>query len=77
MEVWVQLISSVGFPIACCIAMAVFIYQIVKAVKAYMERQSDYMEKQAETQREENEKFRCVLNDLTESVNKLVDRLEV
>lgn len=69
METWVQIITSVGFPIFACLAMGYF---IKSQIDSYRE---DIKELQRE-HKEEISKVTDALNNNTIALQKLVDKLE-
>ena len=69
METWIQIITSVGFPIFACLAMGYF---IKSQIDSYRE---DIKELQRE-HKEEISKVTDALNNNTIALQKLVDKLE-
>lgn len=66
MEAFVELITSVGFPIACVIALGIFIYQIYKKSE---QREDKLMNEITET--------RIVNAKAIETITKYADSFEV
>ena len=69
METWVQVITSLGFPIFACLAMGYFIKQQIDQYR------SDIKDLQKE-HREEIAKVTEALNNNTIALQKLVDKID-
>lgn len=69
METWVQIITSVGFPIFACLAMGYFIRSQIDSYR------NDIKELQKE-HKEEITKVTDALNNNTLALQKLVDKLD-
>lgn len=69
METWVQIITSVGFPIFACLAMGYFIKNQIDSYR------SDIKDLQRE-HKEEITKVTEALNNNTMALQKLVDKLD-
>lgn len=66
METFVQLISSVGFPIACCIAMGYYVY---KETDKNRQQISEIMDSHKSEISEINEKHKKDIEKMTEAIN--------
>ena len=64
-----QLITSVGFPIAACIALGWFI-------KSKDDKYNAQIEKMTEAHKEESKQFADALNNNTLVIQKLIDKME-
>ena len=69
MEAWVQIITSVGFPIFACLALGFYVY---KQLDNY---RTDIKELQKE-HKEEIAKMTEALNNNTLTIQKLIDTLD-
>ena len=65
----VQLISTVGFPIVCCLIMAWY-------VRYYTDQEIDEIAKLNEQHRQEMSEVTTALNNNTLAIQKLCDKLE-
>lgn len=65
----VQLISTVGFPIVCCLIMAWY-------VRYYTDQERDERAKLNEQHRQEMSEVTTALNNNTLAIQKLCDKLE-
>lgn len=80
MNEWVQVISTVGFPILACIAMALFFKYMVD--RSYQERaemnamHKEEITKLTEQHREEMKVVNEAINNNTLALQKLCDKLE-
>lgn len=79
----VNIISTVGFPIFCVIALGLFIYKTVdKITQMNAEREKKLYEMLGETRAqlseasELNEKFISVLNDMTTELKRISEDLD-
>lgn len=84
MEIWINLISTVGFPIACCLGLGWFIYNIYKNWTIENQKREDKLYKALNVAHSNNEKlleankeFVAVLdtykNDISEIKHEIVD----
>lgn len=64
-----QLITSVGFPIACCIALGWYI-------KKKDDESNAQIAKMTEAHKEESKQFADALNNNTLVIQKLIDKME-
>ena len=73
METWVQLISSLGFPIVACICMALYVKEQTK------NNREDVKELNAQHTKEMSDfkdEIKEALNNNTMALNKLCDKLD-
>lgn len=73
METWIQLVSSLGFPIFACIYMAVYVREQTKA------NREDVKELNAQHSKEMNafkDEIKEALNNNTIALTKLCDKLD-
>lgn len=68
-NVIVQIISTVGFPIACCVALMYYVKYIIDTNR---EQLNDIMERH----KQEETELTAALNNNTLVMQKLVDRLD-
>lgn len=74
MDTWVQLISSLGFPIVACICMALYVKEQTK------NNREDVKELNAQHTKEMSDfkdEIKEALNNNTMALNKLCDKLDV
>ena len=75
-----QLITSLGFPIVCVIALGWFVYQNSKNQrednKAQMEAMAERCQKREDKLYEQIDKFNVVLNSFNETLIRIDARLE-
>ena len=69
MDTWVQIITSVGFPIFACLAMGYYVFRQIDNYR------NDIKELQSE-HKEEISKMTEALNNNTMALQRLVDKLE-
>ena len=69
MDTWVQIITSVGFPIFACLAMGYYVFRQIDTYR------NDIKELQQE-HKEEISKMTEALNNNTMALQRLVDKLE-
>ena len=69
MDTWVQIITSVGFPIFACLAMGYYVFRQIDNYR------NDIKELQQE-HKEEISKMTEALNNNTMALQRLVDKLE-
>lgn len=70
---WAQIISSLGFPIACCIAMAIYVSKITEQNR---EDTKELNKEHTKEMLEFKEDIKEALNNNTMALNKLCDKLE-
>lgn len=73
MDTWIQLVSSLGFPIFACIYMAVYVKEQTKA------NREDLKELNAQHSKEMNafkDEIKEALNNNTIAITKLCDKLD-
>lgn len=70
---WSQLISTLGFPIVCCIAMAIYVQKITQQNR---EDTKELNKQHSEEMKDFKEDIKEVLNNNTLALNKLCEKLE-
>ena len=74
METWVQLISSLGFPIVACICMALYVKEQTKNNREDVKELNLQHTKEMSDFKDE---IKEALNNNTMALNKLCDKLDV
>lgn len=69
MNEWVQLISSMGFPIACCIAMGFYL-------KYVQDKNSEQIKEMTKSHKEEIDSMKDALHNNTLAITKLTDLID-
>ena len=70
---WAQLISSLGFPIVCCVALAIYVTKITDQNR---EDTKELNKQHTEEMLEFKEDIKEALNNNTLALNKLCEKLE-
>ena len=70
---WAQLISTLGFPIVCCVAMAIYVTKITQQNR---EDTKELNKQHTEEMLEFKEDIKEALNNNTIALNKLCEKLE-
>ena len=70
---WAQLISTLGFPIACCVALAIYVTKITEQNR---EDTKELNKQHTEEMLEFKEDIKEALNNNTIALNKLCEKLE-
>lgn len=70
---WAQLISTLGFPIVCCVAMAIYVTKITAQNR---EDTKELNKQHTEEMLEFKEDIKEALNNNTIALNKLCEKLE-
>lgn len=73
METWVQIISSLGFPIVACICMAKYVKEQTKANR---EDVKELNKQHSEEMNAFKDEIKEALNNNTMALNKLCEKLE-
>lgn len=74
METWVQLISSLGFPIVACICMALYVKEQTKNNREDVKELNNQHTKEMTEFKDE---IKEALNNNTMALNRLCDKLEI
>lgn len=74
METWVQLISSIGFPIVACICMALYVKEQTKNNR---EDVKELNKIHTQEMTEFKDEIKVALNNNTQALNRLCDKLEI
>lgn len=74
METWVQLISSLGFPIVACICMALYVKEQTKNNREDVKELNSQHTKEMTEFKDE---IKQALNNNTMALNRLCDKLDV
>ena len=70
---WAQLISTLGFPIVCCVALAIYVTKITQQNR---EDTKELNKQHTEEMLEFKEDIKEALNNNTIALNKLCEKLE-
>lgn len=70
---WAQLISTLGFPIVCCVALAIY---VTKMTQQNREDTKELNKQHTEEMLEFKEDIKEALNNNTIALNKLCEKLE-
>lgn len=70
-----QLISTLGFPIVCCIALAIYISKITKTNREDIKELNEKREKDLKEIQDFKEEMKEALNNNTMAINKLCEKL--
>lgn len=70
---WTQLISTLGFPIVCCVALAIYVTKITEQNR---EDTKELNKRHTEEMLEFKEDIKEALNNNTIALNKLCEKLE-
>lgn len=70
---WAQLISTLGFPIVCCVALAIYVTKITEQNR---EDTKELNKQHTEEMLEFKEDIKEALNNNTIALNKLCEKLE-
>jgi uncharacterized membrane protein (DUF106 family) len=70
---WSQLISTLGFPIVCCVALAIYVTKITQQNR---EDTKELNKQHTEEMLEFKEDIKEALNNNTIALNKLCEKLE-
>lgn len=70
---WTQLISTLGFPIVCCVALAIYVTKITQQNR---EDTKELNKQHTEEMLEFKEDIKEALNNNTIALNKLCEKLE-
>ena len=70
---WTQVVSTLGFPIACCIAMAIYVTKITQQNR---EDTKELNRQHTEEMKDFKEDIKEALNNNTLALNKLCEKLE-
>lgn len=73
METWVQIISSLGFPIVACVCMALYVKEQTKNNR---EDVKELNKQHSEEMNAFKDEIKEALNNNTMALNKLCDKLE-
>lgn len=73
METWIQLISSIGFPIVACICMALYVKEQTKNNR---EDVKELNKIHTQEMTEFKDEIKVALNNNTQALNRLCDKLE-
>ena len=80
MEVWTNLISSLGFPLAACIALGFFVYKMwqkqSEATDKMTKQFTETVERLTASHHEEMSGIQQALTENTIVMNKLINRLD-
>ena len=80
MEVWTNLISSLGFPLAACIALGFFVYKMWQKQSEETDKMTkqftETVERLTASQHEEMSGIQQALTENTIVMNKLINRLD-
>ena len=80
MEVWTNLISSLGFPLAACIALGFFVYKMWQRQSEEADKMTkqftETVERLTESHHEEMKGIQQALTDNTIVMNKLIAKLD-
>ena len=80
MEVWTNLISSLGFPLAACIALGFFVYKMwqrqAEEADKMTKQFTETVERLTESHHEEMKGIQQALTDNTIVMNKLIAKLD-
>lgn len=68
---WVELISTVGFPIACVVALCIFVWNLYLASVSREERLMQVNEKAIDTIAKYSEKLEIIQHDVEEIKHEL------
>lgn len=72
-----QLIASLGFPICCCIALAIYVKQITKQNRDDITMLHEERLKEAKEQAEFKAEMKEAINNNTQALNKLCETLSL
>ena len=72
-----QLIASLGFPIVCCIALAIYVKQITKQNRDDINKLHQERLQEAKEQAEFKAEMKEAINNNTEALNKLCETLSL
>jgi len=80
MEVWTNLISQLGFPLAACIALGFFVYKMWQRQSEEADKMTkqftETVERLTESHHEEMKGIQQALTDNTIVMNKLIAKLD-
>lgn len=70
-----QLVSTFGFPIACCMVMGVFIYQMWNRINATLEKVTETNSQLVLTNQSLISSMDCKINKIEEKVDTIADKI--
>lgn len=73
MDVFTQLVSTVGFPISCCVFLGVFIYQFSNKVMSYNKEREDKLYELIGKSQDQLDRLEDTLEDYITVLGKLRD----
>ncbi|MFR9241026.1 MAG: iduronate sulfatase [Clostridium baratii] len=70
-----ELISTVGFPIACCVAMGYVLWKVYNKMVATLDRVTETNSELTKTNSKLAEKINAKIDTLEDKVDKIVDKI--